>query len=117
VAQPNLINAAKISFEDLYTLWLGGTIKARLTAFWKAINPIFDANTPNDEPCGNWVELIAALATEMSSVSVTFDDMNSAAQYVYRLCWLTNQLNAQTPQLVTNAQAAAVLAAYNSIIE
>lgn len=62
----------------------------------------------------NWLVLIASLADTMPSTNVSYSDLDTMIDYVYRICFLTNQLVTQTPMQITGAQAQAVLDAYNA---
>lgn len=110
---PDLPTAANDSFDDLHTLWLANTLKTQLTAFCRTLLPDFDQQNINGHPVSNWLILILALATQMPSTNVSYDNLITAADQVYRICWVTQQLgNVQT--LITTAQATAVLAQYNA---
>lgn len=115
MAAATLIEAAGLAYNNCFTLWTANTLKTKLTAFAAACAPVFIEDRPGDQPCGNWLVLIAALAKDMIAVDVPFTDLNAAAQYVFRFCWLTTSLNTLT--IVSNAQAAAVLAAYNAQLD
>lgn len=108
----NLIQAAGLSYDNCFAKWTANTLKVKLTAFWQASSLVFDQNRPNDVPPGNWISILATLASQMAAADVPFPDLNASAQYVYRLCWLTQAL--VTQGLLTNAQGVALLAAYNA---
>lgn len=48
-------------------------------------------------------------------ITATLVEFNTVSDYVYRCCWMTNQLDNQS--LITFAQAQAVLAAWNTAIK
>ncbi len=108
----NLIQAAGQSYNNLFTLWQANTVRTKLLAFWTACNLVFDEQTPNDQPPANWIVLMADLTTNMPATNVPFAELNAAAQYVYRFCWLVQELVTLT--LLKVAQGTAVLAAYNA---
>lgn len=109
----DLPEAANDSFDDLNTLWLAGTLKAQLIAFCRALLPIFDQQDVDGHPVSNWLVLILASATQLPASNVPYDGLITAADQVYRICWITQQLgNVQT--LITSAQATAVLTQYNA---
>ncbi len=111
----SLVDAANKSYTDLYALWVATTLKAKLTSFYAAAQVIFpDQTAAAVAPCNNWLSLIASLYTTMAA-TVAYQDMNTSANYVYRLCWVANAL--ETQGLVTSAQATALLAAYNANFE
>jgi len=109
-----LPDAATIAADNLYTLYVGGTLKTKLTAFWGSILPTFPEQENNSHPVSNWLILIANLANQMPVANVPYAQLNAAIEYVYRVCFVAYQLNNQTPKLVSNVQAAALLAAYNA---
>ena len=109
----SLPDAAVIAADNLYTLFIGGTLKAKATAFWQAIQPTFPEQEVDSHPCSNWLVLIANTADQMPVANVPYRDLDTMINYVYRLCFVADQLNSQTPKLVSNAQATALLAAYN----
>jgi hypothetical protein len=111
-AATDLPNAAVTAADNLHTLWLAGTLKAKLIVFWVALLPLFPQSEQNNHPVSNWLTLIAALADQMPNSNVTYSDLDTAINYVYRLCWLANQLDTQA--LITTAQATAILTEYNA---
>lgn len=110
-AAGTLIIAAIDAFDNLHTLWLADTLKTKLTAFNIATLGIFPQETPNNHPCSNWAVLLYALSSQMPASNVTYDALITSADWVYRLCWIANQL--EIDGLITSAQATALLAAYN----
>ena len=59
-----LPEAATIAAENLYTLWLADTLKAKTTAFYVALLPTFPEADKSSHPVSNWLVLIAALASD-----------------------------------------------------
>jgi hypothetical protein len=110
---PDLPTAASESFDNLHTLWLANTLKVKLTAFCNGLLTQFDQQELASHPVSNWLVLINALASQMPSSSVSYSDLSTAADFVYRICWMTQQLGV-TQSLISSSQAAAVLAAYNA---
>ncbi len=112
----DLEEAAGQSFDNLFAKWVGGTLKTRLTTFYQTVLPTFPESDPSGHPVANWLVLIASITDKMdagnSFVEVPYDVMVTVSGYVYRLCWIANQLNIQSS--ITGAQAAAVLTAYNA---
>ena len=76
--------------------------------------PIFPQSNLASHPCSNWLAIIAALTEDMPATDVSLEQLNECIFDVFRLLWITQALNAQSPQQVTNVQAAAVLAAWNT---
>jgi len=112
-AAATLPDAASDAFANLRTLWLADTLKTKLTAFCRAVLPEFPQSEDNSHPVSNWAVLIYALASQMPASNVTYDDLITAADEVYRICWITNQLGVEQTQ-ISGAQAAFVLATYNA---
>lgn len=116
-AEPDLEHAAVTAADHLYTLWLANTLKTALTTFWGSLIGAgaadkFPQDNANNHPVSNWLILIAALAKGMPASNVSYTDLDTAINYVYRVCWMTNQLDVQG--LISSAQATAVLTAYNA---
>lgn len=115
MAAANLVDAASDSFNDCYALWLANTLKAKLALFANGLLPTFPQQQLNAHPVSNWLTLILVASTRMPSSNVGYSDFLAAVDYMYRCCWMTNQLGV-TQSLITSAQAAAVLASYNATI-
>lgn len=109
-----LVEAAEQSFTRLQTLFLAGTIKAKLTLFAsRLLIATFPQAEPNNHPQSNWLTLLYVVASRMSSTpaDITYDELEQSAEYLYRMCWMTDESN--TEGLITNTQATAVLTEYN----
>lgn len=119
----DLLDAANLAPQNLRALWEapGQTLKDRMVAFWTALNPLFSEQTPNDRPVGNW---IAVIASSSEAILLYADTMNpgftpysggtiatftSAVDCIYRICKFCYYYS-----LISGAQKAAVLAAYNA---
>src|SRR5215470_7553204 len=113
-AAASLTEAAISAADNLLTLYTGNTLKAKTAAFCATALAIFPDQTQSSRPVADWLTLLSALSDQMPVASVPYSSLNSAIDYVYRLCFLATALNTQTPQQVTNAQATALLAAYNA---
>lgn len=113
-AAVNLVQAAGQTYQNLFPWYLNNTLKTRLTTFWNAILPTFPDQEPNSRPVADWLVLIASLADQMPTMvnSVPFASFDVATNYVYRLCYIGNFLTSRS--LITPAQGAALLAAYNA---
>lgn len=112
-----LIQAAQQAWDNLYAQWSTGDLKQQLELFVDDLLATFPDGNPGGRPVANWLTLLDALQQDMSQggPGTAFSDpgaMRMAASYVYKLCYMTNEL--QTDTAITGAQAAAVLAAYNS---
>lgn len=117
----DLLEAANLTPQNLRPLWEADTLQPKVIAFWQAINPIFDEQIPNDHPVADWIAIIAALATSILPYSGnaspgatpwaggTITTFSLAYDYVYRLCKFTYYYT-----LITPAQKAAILGAYNA---
>jgi hypothetical protein len=117
----NLLEAANLTPQNLRPLWEADTLLPKMLAFWQAINPNFEEQAANDHPVSNWISVIAALtpsilpfagntnpgATPWAGGTIT--TFSLASDYVYRICKFTYYYT-----LITPAQKAAILAAYNA---
>lgn len=112
MAEPNLPTAAVKAFEHLDALWVATTLKAKVTLFAESLAATFPQDNPPGHPVSNWLAVIAALAQTMPATNVEYADLADAADHVYRICLMTQQLEDQGA--ITNAQSTAVLAAYNA---
>lgn len=110
-AEPDLEQAAVNAADHLYTLYLANTLKTALTSFWTNLQVFFPQGQINNHPVSNWLVLIASLSKEMPTTNVSYSDLDAAINYVYRICWMTNQLQVQG--LITDNQADHVLDEYN----
>lgn len=112
--EPDLETAGYQAWNNLQPFWVVGTLKTKLAAFASsALYDLFPEQQPNNHPVTNWLVQISALAATMNGAA--FADagaLRDAVNFVYRLCFMTAQLQTQT--LITAPQAAAVLAAYNA---
>lgn len=113
MAAASLPIAATEAFDNLRTLWLADTLKAKLIAFCQAILPVFPQSEVNSHPVSNWATLIYALATEMPATNVPYEGLATAADQVYRICWMANQLG-NVQSLITPTQTTFVLTTYNA---
>lgn len=121
MAEANLQDAAAHAFVNLHPWWVGGgaTLAARLTTFVNTAKASFPDATPSNHPVTNWLAIISAFATTIPAVqagfgfaSATQPYYSQACSFVYRICWIAYYLN--SINLLTNAQASALLAAYNA---
>lgn len=108
----NLDEAAEQAYANLQTLWIAGTMAARMTSFVTDLLPTFPEQEQLSHPVSNWLVLIRALSATMNAnASADAGALRDGANYVYRICLIAQQL--QTQSMITGAQAAAVLTAYN----
>lgn len=126
-AATDLDDAAGQAPADMELLWQADTLRADVIAFWTAALAAVPITGPNNAPLANWCAVIAAFAPsilpyespasgfpnpgEGGIAQSTLDTYQTAVDYVYRLCKLAAYLQAQG--LISGAQAAALLAAYN----
>ena len=112
----SLQEAAGLSFANLNTLWNNGagsaTLIARTTAFWTATLGIFADADVNGRPVADWATILASF-NSLLSAPLSYPQMVSLVDYVYRLCWLAAGVQAGTPP-ITAGQRTALLAAYNA---
>jgi cellobiose-specific phosphotransferase system component IIC len=111
-AAVDLEQAAKQAWDNLAPLAVAGTLQAQLLAFVTTIAPEFEEAKPGDHPTANWIAILWAFATSMDPAANNWSALKVAADYVYRLCFMTNQ--ADTQGMITALQAQAVLDAYNA---
>lgn len=107
---PTLQRAAGLAFDNLQVRWLAGQLPVRTSQFSQNCLLLFDEGDPNTHPVLNWMTIISAFGQRMS-VPTPLTELTITAQYVYRACWMTNQLQVQG--LITLVQANAVLSNYN----
>jgi hypothetical protein len=110
--------AAGAAFDNLQLKWLGGLgggLASSLIIFCQSVNTQFQEQDINSHPVINWNAIIWSLGTRLSlQTVVSLADLTLSAQYVYRICWMTNQLRIQN--LISAPQATNVLQYYNSFI-
>jgi hypothetical protein len=111
-AAGNLQAAANDCYDSMFVFWAVGQLKFRMTGFCALAAQSFSDALPNDRTVGNWLIPMQALAESMGAGVVPVTQFNAAAQYVYRICWQGDAMD--TAGLITNAQATALLLAYNS---
>jgi len=109
-----LVEAANLSYKQLDLKWTANTLDTATLAFATAANPTFPDSDQNSRPVGNWLILIDALVSTMPTGVVSLMDFNQAVEFVSRMCYAAFTINAQTPPLITNGQAIALLAAWNA---
>ena len=120
-AATTLEEAAGQSFTDLFALWESGAdaLKTAVTAFDTVLLPDFPDDDVVGRPISSWLILIASLAarmptgTEPGAIVVPYGQLVTAADYVYRICWLGAKATPTSPN-ITTAQQTALLAAYNA---
>ena len=117
----DLLEAANLTPQNLRPLWEVDTLQAKTIAFWQDISPSFQEQIPNDRPVADWIAVIAALAPSILPFSGnaspgatpwaggTITTFELASDYVYRLCKFAYYYT-----LISSAQKAAILAAYNA---
>ena len=110
----SLAQAAGQAFDNLHIRWLANGLKSVLTLFWENTLATFPESQQDANPVSDWLTLIAALAAPMPATNVPIEQLTTAAEYVYRLCWMASFL--QSSGGITNTQANFLLASYNAII-
>jgi hypothetical protein len=117
----DLLEAANLTPQNLRPLWEADTLQTKMIAFWQAINPSFEEQTPNDHPVADWIALIAAMAPSLLPFAANADPgatpwaggtittFGIAVDYVYRLCKFGFYYT-----LISPTQKAAILTAYNA---
>lgn len=118
MAAASLVEAAQQAQDNLFQQWLANHLQGHLSSFCEDLLPQFPDSLPAGRPVSNWLTVMWALAEQMfpdtvaSVPLVEYTLLNTAAQYMYHLCYLADQLNSQG--LITNAQATAILIEYNN---
>jgi hypothetical protein len=86
-----------------------------LSTFVDALLPVFQEQDIVTHPISNWLILIDATATLMTTgvPPPPYEQLVTAADYVYRVCWVAAEPTADSPR-TTPTQRAAILAAYNA---
>lgn len=107
-----LPDAAGAAFDNLQIKWVSDTLRSSMVQFSNGIAGIGSEQDENTHPIRNWYALIANLADQMPSTLVAIGDLTLSAEYIYRICWVTQQLLDQS--LITSGQAAALLIEYNA---
>lgn len=107
-----LVEAAETAYENIWGEFVAGTLQAALASFVDDLLPTFPDDAVGGRPVADWLVLIDALQNDMNPAAQNdYSALRNAAVYLFKLCWMTNQL--QTQNDITGAQAAAVLTAYN----
>lgn len=123
----NLADAARRCDLDLTTRYLTDNTNypASVQAFCNACNApgVFDNAVPNDHPMINWIASLFNTSAAIVASAGTGDNfdafqlLQALIQQMYRFCslgyWMHDITN---PKMITDVQAAAVLAAYNANI-
>jgi hypothetical protein len=116
-----LLEAANLAPQNLRPFWVDDTLQTRMINFWQAINPSFEEQIQNDHPIANWIAVIAAFAPAILPHAAVKDPgatpygggtvatFNTSMEYVYRICKFAFEYT-----LITPAQKAVILAAYNA---
>lgn len=107
----NLPEAAGAAFDNLQLKWVSDNLKSSMTIFASNVKFIGSEAEVNTHPIRNWFALISSLATQLGVSDVPIGDLTVSAEYVYRICWVTQQLRDQN--LITINQATDMLTAYN----
>jgi len=105
--------AAGLAFDNLQVKWLGNQLPLSIVQFASSVKPVFQEQDVNSHPVINWNTILWSLGSLMVNPPA-IAQLGLAAQYVFRMCWMTNQLRVQT--LITAPQAASVLSLYNQFL-
>ncbi len=109
-----LAQAAGQAFDNLHIRWLSNSLKGALTTFCQTTLDTFPEAQPDFHPVSNWLVLISGFAVTLPTTNVPINQLTTAAQYVYRLCWMASFL--QSSGQISTTQANFLLASYNVII-
>lgn len=111
----SLEEAANTTYARVSLAWAAGTIRVKVQAFIVAAALVFDDNTPNDRPVGNWLIPLTSVSTQMNSTvgnPVAQSLFNITVDYIYRMCMAG--FVAQAQSRISAPKAAALLAAWNA---
>ena len=122
--EPDLASAANDCYLDLYPSYLKSTvdqtkaIKTTTLAFCAALKTTFPADGRAGFPIIDLLGILAAQASLLPDpAGVDYPNLIQFEQIVftvYKTLWMAFILSNQTPAQITTAQAAAVLAAFNT---
>ncbi len=105
----SLTQAAKQSWTNLSTLSIAGTLRARLLTFCSTILPLYPQGEAAGHPVADWIAVLQGFATNMAATATNWPLLRIAADLVYRLCFMAEQLTTALP-----SQTTATLVAYNA---
>lgn len=111
IPEPNLASAAANIYDDLNPKFTAGTIRANVITFWSGLTATFPTSQPNNLPPANWLAVIAGFNDSMSATPQV-PTLSQLIVYIYRFICLVDVLHTQN--LITAAQANAVLAEFNT---
>lgn len=106
-----LPQAAGLAFDNLQLKWLSNHLKDSLFSFWNPLLPLFPDINDATHPISNWLTIIATFQDLITQTGVPIDQLTLAAEYVYRVCWMTEVL--RVSGTITAPLAATVLGTYN----
>lgn len=104
-----LTQAAKQTWENLTPLAIAGTLRQSLLTFCQTCIDLYPQPLTAGHPVANWLAILYGFATDMASTASEWPLLRIAADYVYRLCFMAEQLTTALPTETT-----ATLAAYNA---
>mgnify|MGYP001600440290 CR=1 FL=1 len=107
-----LVQAAQESLQNMAVQTVAGTLKTRIATFLDTIQAQLDSEIPENHPIINWSAVLYGYQTQMAGGANDYIELRISGDYVYRLCYMAAQ--SQDQSLITGAQAAAILAAYNA---
>lgn len=113
-AAPTLAAAAGQAYDNLVTRSLANQVKSSLQEFCRESLPLFPEQQLTAHPVSNWLTIVAAIADQLPSTNVTLTQLNTAAQALYRLCWMADFL--QNSGGISVPQGNTLLVIYNDII-
>lgn len=110
----NLTDAAHLTYVRSRSKWTAATLQAAVLGLINDVSPIFDDNRPDDRPVGNWLVPLKGLEQNFAVGVLPLVQFDQAVDYIYRLCLAGAAQLAEG--LITNTQATALLAAWNTRI-
>jgi hypothetical protein len=117
IPEASLEDAAQNVFSDTYVFWLTGQLKAKTTTFYTNAfaNADLDPQTVSHQPLLNWFASLGSYlqaVTESGAASMSQYELYQLENILYRLLWMATFSNDEN--MITNAQGAAILAAFNA---
>lgn len=113
VMAADLQQAGFLGYPQMSLLWqTPNALQSAAAGFAIAVNPVFDDNTPNDRPIGNWLILIDSLISQLPTGVLLEEQFNQVVDNIGRMCLAA--FSALSDSLISNAQATAMLTAWNA---
>lgn len=110
----DLSDAANLTYQQLALKWTANTLDTACASFSAAASALLSDGLAGDRTVGNWLIPIDGVIADMPVGVVPVELFSTVVSYIYKMCWQAFSVNALTPPLISNVQAAALLAAWNA---